>query len=387
MPQRRPTRRIAVITGSRAEFGLLVPVLRALRRTRGLRTDLIVTGMHLLRRFGRTVDEIREAGWPIAATVRMQHEQHTARDEAAALARGISGIARALDACRSDVVLVLGDRLEALAGGCAAIASRRVLAHIHGGDRAPGDIDEPIRNALTRMAHVHFAASADAARRLRASGEEPWRIHLVGAPGLDAVREIISKPGVPARVRRLLGDVSDRPYAVVVQHPIGRSETAERRTAEAILRAVRSTGLGVVAIYPNTDPGHAGIVAAIEKAACNEDTRVFRSLPREDYLKVVSRAALLIGNTSSGIIESATLGVPAVNVGPRQDGRLRCGPNVIDVGESAEAITRGIRTALRRPRPRISRSVYGDGRAGERIASILAKLKIDERLRRKGLTI
>ncbi len=382
---------IAIVTGSRAEFGLLEPVLRAMKKSRRLQPRLVVTGMHLLPKFGNTIDDIRRAGWRIDARVPMQTGRDNAAAEPLALSRGIAGLARAFNRMRADIVVVLGDRVEAFAGACAAAVGRRVLVHIHGGDRATGDVDDALRNAIARLAHVHLVASREAAERLRRMGEAAWRIHRVGAPGLDDIllfrqRERRSRSRTDAWLRQTLGPIAANRYAVVVQHPAGRRGDTEAAVMRNIAVAVDRCCLGGVVIHPNSDPGHQGIMRVINGLSRRDGWRSFASLPREDYLRLVSRAAVLVGNSSGGIIESASIGVNAVNVGPRQSGRLRCGPNVIDAGESAAAITRAIRTALRKPPPRFGHSVYGDGRAVPRIARILERLASSETLLHKQLT-
>jgi len=222
-------------------------------------------------------------------------------------------------------------------------------------------------------------------------GEEAWRIHLVGAPGLDDIRsfgkrEAGGRSGARTRLKRLIGSLTDRPYAVVIQHPIGRADTAEAAGMRRTLEAVWAVGLAGVIIYPNSDPGHAGIVREISHWQCKSGWRVFRSLPRENFLRLACHAAVMVGNSSSGIIESASLGVRAVNIGPRQEGRLRCGPSVIDVPDRAEALRKAIRRAMAAPRPTPTGSVYGDGKAGERIATILGRLRVTPKLVRKRLT-
>jgi len=376
----RTRRRIAVVTGTRAEFGLLETVLREIDRSHTLELQLIVTGMHLLPKFGRSIDHIRKAGWPIAATVKMQTGRDCTNDEPQAVSRGIAGIAHALDRLSSDVVIVLGDRIEAFAAATAAAVGRRVLAHIHGGDRAVGDVDESLRNAITRLAHVHFVATKDAAARLKRMGEMTGRIHRVGAPGLDDIRLFrkslsANRREVRERLRNLIGPAANAPYALVVQHPCGHGARREAEIVQHIVAAVKKIGLAGIAIYPNSDPGHDGIVQVIRKLKTPK-WQTFRTLMRDDYLFTAGRAAVIVGNSSSGIIESASLGIPAVNIGPRQQGRVRCGTSVIDVGESSTAIAAGIRRALRQPRPTLRRSVYGDGRAGERITRTLERLII-----------
>lgn len=384
-------RRVAMVTGTRAEFGVLETVLRAAHECTGLDPKLIVTGMHLLPKFGRTIDQIRNAGWRVDATVKMQTGHDKPGDEALAVGRGITGIAKAIEQLDCEIVVVLGDRIEAFAGAAAAACGRRVLAHIHGGDRALGDVDDALRNAITRLAHVHLVASKDAADRLRRMGESPSRIHRVGAPGLDDIRRFrqadrANRKKSDSRLGELLGPLAQAPFAVVVHHPRGRSARQEATTYRQIVAAVEKNKLNSVAIYPNSDPGHQGIIDVISSLKSNLRWRIFKSLPREDYLRLVNRSAVLVGNSSSGIIESASLCVNAVNIGPRQSGRLRCGPNVLESGESRLAIVRAIRQALKRPRPAPSRSVYGDGQAGPKIADILQRLEITHALLQKELT-
>jgi GDP/UDP-N,N'-diacetylbacillosamine 2-epimerase (hydrolysing) len=384
-------KRIAVVTGTRAEFGLLEPVLKELHRRSVFEPRLIVTGAHLLRKFGHTIDHIRAAGWRVDAEVKMQTGQDDRDGEAQALGKGITGISKALEQFNSEIVVVLGDRIEAFAGACAASTSRRVLAHLHGGDKAAGDLDGTLRDAITRLAHVHFVASKQAEQLVRKMGEHPKRIYQVGAPGLDAIRQFRKedrrRPGATNRwLKEQLGGLADGPFAVVVQHPCGRSQKDEAATMKNIVAAVERCNLPGVVIYPNSDPGHDGILKVSNELENNSNWRVFRSLPREYYLQLMSRAAVQVGNSSSAIIESASLGINAVNIGPRQKGRLRCGPNVLDAGESSQALVRGIRRALAKPCPQASKSLYGDGTAGQQIAKALERLIITPQLLKKTTT-
>ena len=339
---------------------------------------LIVTGVHLLRPFGRTLDQIRSAGYQVHTTVKMQTGRSD-NEQAAALGRGIGGIGRVLEALGCDAVMVLGDRIEALAGACAGIAARKAVLHIHGGDRALGDIDDQIRNAISRLAHMHLVASQDAARRLKRMGEPPARIRVVGAPGLDEIRTWRAGGGKPSR------PFGSQDHAVLLQHPIGRDDAIEAGVTRRIISAVARHRLSVVAIYPSSDPGSAGIIKVLEQHTGKPGWMVHRSLPRDVYLATLAGAKVLLGNSSSGIIESASLGVNVVNIGPRQAGRLRCGSNVIDAEESAHSIRAALDQALARPRPRPNLSVYGDGRAAERIARILSGLRVSRTLLRKDL--
>lgn len=381
---RRPRRgrlRVCVVTGTRAEYGILKTVLRAIDAHSRLDLQLLVTGTHLLRKFGHTVDGIRADGWRVDAQVAMQRGNDDTDGEAEAVGRGIEGIARAIRRLRSDIVLVAGDRIEAFAGAAAAAVSRRFVAHIHGGDRALGDVDDSLRHAITKLAHVHFAATPEAAARLKRMGEEATRVFCVGAPGLDDIRA--GPRPTQAWLRRTLGWDAVPPYALVAQHPCGRAAALERRDMIETLAAVAAAGLAGVVIYPNSDPGHSGIVEAIEQRE-HIPNRWFvaRSLPREVFIRLLKGAQVLVGNSSSGIIESATAGVAAVNIGPRQKGRQKCGPGVVDSACDRAAVLRAIRRAMKRD-ARTDNTPYGDGRSGQRIASVLARLPWDAGFRRK----
>jgi UDP-hydrolysing UDP-N-acetyl-D-glucosamine 2-epimerase len=333
-----------------------------------------------VRRFGRSVRHIERDGFSIAARVPMQRGDDSRLDQANGLSRGVSGLARYFEKGRPDIVVVLGDRIEAMAAALAAVATGRILAHIHGGDLAPGDIDESLRHAITKLAHVHFPATTAAARRIIRMGERPETVFEVGAPGLDELTAL-------ARSTRRTGRSTRS--ALVIQHPCGRSADVERRAAEFVLEAVRSAGLRRMIIYPNTDRGHSGIVRAIERHEAayggNGQVTIHRSLPRDEFVRALAEADLLVGNSSSGIIEAPVLGTPSVDVGDRQRGRERGGPSVVHAEESRQAVASAIRRALRRRRGTIGRSVYGDGRAGERIARILARIPLTATLRRKQL--
>lgn len=373
----RRRRRVAVVTGTRAEYGLLRTVMEAVAARRGLQLQTIVTGMHLLRGFGATVRQIERDGWRIDARVPMQRGRDGATDQAEGLALWVKGIARFLTGSDTDIVVVLGDRIEAMAGALAATTTGRFVAHIHGGDVAPGDTDNPLRHAITKLAHIHLAASPDAARRLIRMGEAPETVHVVGAPGLDRLFELVRERPRTTRSSS----------ALVLQHACGRSPAVERRVMSAILRAVRSHGLNAKVIFPNTDRGHSGVVEAIDEVLRGRNgpwrPRVFRSMPRDRYLHELLAAGVLVGNSSSGVIEAAAVGVPCVNVGSRQAGRLRGGVSVIDTGESFTEIRDAIGRALAQRPEKASPQLYGDGRAGERIADLLAHAPLTEDLRRK----
>ncbi len=373
-------RRVAVVTGSRAEYGVLCSTLSAISCHPKLGLQLAVTGMHLVRKFGHTVDDIVADGRRIDACVPMQTGTGERLDQAVGLSRGVSGLAKFFEQAHTDIVVVLGDRIEAMAGALAGVTTGRIVAHIHGGDVAVGDLDEGLRHAITKLAHLHLAATKDAARRIARMGERPEFVFNVGAPGLDRLTALLSDPAAP---------IEKEPcQALVVFHPSGRPAAREKRTMAAILRAVRKRGLTATVVYPNSDAGHTGIIEAIKLAKRKHPgrLRVERSLARDEYLRELAASRVLVGNSSSGIIEAALAGTPAVNVGDRQAGRQRSGSSVIDCGEGGAEIAAALNRALtKRPRHGV-RTCYGDGRAGQRIAEILARVPLDDATRRKQIT-
>lgn len=355
--------KIAVVTGCRADFGLLRPVMRAIAVSPVLDLQVIVTGTHLLAEVN-TRDEVATE-FEIDAEVAMQRAGETGRiADAGALGRGVTGMAEALANLKPDVVLVLGDRIEAFAAASAASVAGILVAHVHGGDRAEGVADEAMRHAITKLAHIHFPATAQSAERIARMGEREDAIHIVGSPAIDDLSAF--EPLADGQLCELGLDPA-RPFAVVLHHPTGLDDAIEFETMSAVAAATDAAfGGNFVIGAPNHDPGRAAVLRAIGQR------RMLPHLPRQHFIGLLRRARLLIGNSSAGLIEAAALGVPVVNVGPRQAGRER-GGNVFDVpAPSPSAVAQAIDRA-RCLKPDTSHP-YGDGRAGEHIAATLAKL-------------
>jgi GDP/UDP-N,N'-diacetylbacillosamine 2-epimerase (hydrolysing) len=375
-------RRVCFVTGTRAEFGLMASTLQAIRRHPRLRLQIVCTGMHLDPAHGRAVDAIHAQGWRVDAEVPWPAADgsppHTARATGAAL----SGLAETYQSLRADIVLVVGDRVEAFAAAAAAHVSQIPVAHVHGGDRALGQIDDSLRHAITKLAHVHFPATKQSADRLKRLGEDPWRIRRVGSPGVDGIRAAAaSRSDLAAEFPGLV----HRRFALLVLHPSGPEEATEHRRARMVISAVRQSGFDkTIIVYPNNDPGSAGIVRCWESLPPGPGLVVRRDVPRRLFLGLLRDAAVLVGNSSSGIIEAASFGTPVVYIGPRQAGRER-GANVTNVPFVRPAIAAALARAWNRGRPRRARSVnvYGGGGAGARIADALARMAVDARLLRK----
>lgn len=358
---------IAVVTGTRAEFGLLRSTMRAIEDEPSLELRVIVAGSHFLKP-AETWREVA-AEFPIAARVEMQRDGEP-RDrihDAVALGRGVEAFARAFEDLGAHCSLVLGDRIEAFGAASAASVMGIPVAHAHGGDRAEGVADEAMRHAITKLAHIHLAATRQSAERIVRMGESPERVHVVGSPAIDGLRAI--------------GAMSDRefetigsPQVVFCLHPIGRSDDEEHADARCVLEALGDRR--VVALMPNHDAGRDGIVRAIREAERDRRVRAVEHLARDRFVALCARVAreggVMVGNSSAGLIECSALdpALPCVNFGPRQSGRERPSSVVDAAGTDARSVARAMEIAQRVDRAGCE-NPYGDGRAGERIASIL----------------
>ncbi len=380
------TRRVGILTGTRADYGILLPILRALGESKELDPRLFVTGMHLSGEFGLTLDLIEDDGIHPDVVIRPPESDDTPEGMTRGVGQIVQQMVTPLRDESIDIFLLLGDRAEMLAGALVATYLRIPIAHIHGGERS-GHVDEPVRHAISRLAHLHLTATEQSALRLRKMGEEEWRVHVVGAPRLDT---ILSRPHRSDKeILREHGMDPDKPLILVVQHPTSR----DRKRAGSLLRhtldAALSFEANLAAIYPNGDPGSQAIVRVLKKYARDHGFPVYKSLPEAAYLDLLSATSVLVGNSSSGIIEAPSLKVPAVNLGDRQMERERA-QNVIDVPHTKQAIEEAIRRALHDDgflrQVRRGESPYGDGRASDRIVQILQSTSIDDRLLDKHIT-
>jgi UDP-hydrolysing UDP-N-acetyl-D-glucosamine 2-epimerase len=377
-------RAIGVVTVSRSDYGHLVPVLREISAAPDLRLLLFVAGAHLSPRFGRTVGLVEADGWPITASIDLLEADDSPAGIAASMARGVDGFARAFTRQRPEVLVLLGDRFEMLAAAVAALPLVLPVAHVHGGEESEGAIDNQMRHAITKLSHVHFASAEPHARRIARMGEEPWRIHVTGAPGLDRIRpsELMSR----AEVAASLGLPQVGPWLVVTFHPVTLEYGATERHVDELLAALDKLEAALVLTYPGADTAGRTIIDRIEEfAGHHPNVRLGTSLGDRLYLSLLEHADAMVGNSSSGLIEAPSFGLPAVNIGSRQAGRLR-GANVIDVEPERDDILRGIDSALTpglRARLRAMANPYGDGRASSRIVEVLRQLELTPRLVRK----
>jgi UDP-hydrolysing UDP-N-acetyl-D-glucosamine 2-epimerase len=359
-------RKVAVITGSRADFGLLRSTIDAIEAHVGLDLQVIASGAHLLPP-DYTIEDVRSQV-RVDAIVEMQRPGVFGRTaDAAAVGRGVSGFAEAFERLDPQVVLVLGDRVEAFAAASAASIGGRTLAHVHGGDRAEGVADEAMRHAITKLAHLHFAATQESGERILKFGEPPSAVYVVGSPAIDGLGEMA-----------LLDDSRHtewgKPASVLLLHGAGQSPAIERRWAEVAIEGVRRHG-PVAVLRPNQDPGSEFVDQAIAVAATDPMIQVIGHLDRPSFIGLLRRVDVLVGNSSAGLIEAAALGCPAVNLGPRQAGRERPA-SVIDVDNpNIDRIAEAIEKAIAGRTP--SDHPYGNGGSGRRIASVLGEWTIE----------
>lgn len=375
-----PRRRIAVVSGSRADYGLLRSLLFAIHSDDTLILQLIVTGMHLAPEFGLTYREIEADGLPIAARVEMLVSSDTATGIAKSMGLGLIGFADTFQSLAPDLLVVLGDRFEILAAAQAALVQRIPMAHIHGGETSEGAFDESIRHALTKMAQWHFVAAEPYRQRVIQMGEAPKHVFNFGAPGLDQL-DAITWLDRPALARSLgIGDGS--PLLLVTYHPTTLDGRDPVLAMDELCAAIaRFEDAVVVFTYPNADTGGRALIDAVDRfvGQAPERRHAFASLGQQRYLSLMRVADVVVGNSSSGLIEAPALHRATVNLGVRQKGRLRA-PSVIDTAEDRDGIERALRHALSADfQRRLSDldSPYGRGRVGTRIRDTLRQVQLD----------
>jgi len=368
------SRRICVVTGSRAEYGLLYWVLHDLRERDDVELQLIVTGMHLSPEFGMTVESIERDGFTVTRRVEMLLSSDTPSGIATSLGIGVIGMSSAIEQLRPDIVLVLGDRFEILAAVQACLVHNVPVAHIAGGDTTEGAFDEGIRHAITKMAHLHFVTNDLSARRVRQLGEDPALIHVVGSPGLDHLRrqkllgrEALSESlGAPLGPRNLL----------ITFHPVTLEPGDSERQFGELLSALEAGPDDLVFWFtrPNADTGGRALSSMLDDWAARhpERSRVHASLGQLRYLSLMAQADAVVGNSSSGLYEAPSFKVPTVNIGERQRGRLST-TSVIDCPPSRDAILDALTRALALDCSEVV-NPYGDGESAARIVSVLADL-------------
>lgn len=378
-------RKVCIVVNSRANYGRIKSVMRAVQSHPDLELQLIVGASALLYRFGSAIDVIRQDGFESAATCHMVIEGDTPATMAKSTGLGIVELTTIFENLAPDIVLTVADRYETLATAVSASYMNIPLAHTQGGE-VTGSIDESVRHAITKFAHIHFPASALAADYLRRMGEDPAKIFMTGCPAMDLLVDIdLSLPhdffakagGVGPRV------AAREPYLVILQHPVTTEYGRGAEQIEATLHAVHRSNYQAIWLWPNVDAGSDDIskrLRMFRERNPEAPIHFFRNFPPEDYARLINNCACLVGNSSSALREGALLGVPAVNIGSRQRGR-ECGANVLHIENDTDAIEAAIERQTAHGRYAQS-ALLGDGDAGVKIADILATvdLSIEKRL-------
>lgn len=368
-----------MFTGSRSDYGLLRPLLRGIQAEPALKLQLLVSGAHLQPEYGDTWREISADGFEIDATVPMPLDEDTPVGLTRAMGTELSGLAVALHDLQPDLLVVLGDRYEMLAVVVAALLASVPVAHLHGGERTEGAIDEGVRHAVTKMAHLHLVAAVPFRDRVVQLGEDPDRVHVTGSPGLD---ELLGAT-LPERdeLGELLGLDLQPPVVVMTYHPVTVPGEDPVAAVDEILAALEMLdGATVVVTRPNPEVGSHAVRDRVDRWIEGRNrAAVYTSLGRRRYSALIAHADVVLGNSSSGLIDAPALGTPTVNVGSRQDGRLRA-DSVLDCPPRRDAIAASLKDAVSERMQSLgadATSPYGDGHAVDRIIPVLRDTDLD----------
>jgi len=379
-------RKIAVVTGTRAEYGPLRLLMKAIEKNKELELIPLITGMHLLPEYGNTY-KLVEKEFSQSVKIPMPLEGDTLKDMAFYLSSGIKNFATYFSKNPPDIVVVTADRSEQLAAALAALYLNIPIAHINGGDVSGGTIDESIRHAITKIAHIHLAYTKTNAERIRKMGEEKNRIYITGTLAVEAILK--TKLKSRNEIFSAYNLAPQKTTFLVVQHPItilkdkGYSEMKELFLALNILKEQ------TILVYPNCDAGGKKFITLIEKHRNRKYLHIFKNLPHEDYLSFMKSVDVMIGNSSSGIVEAPTLKIPVINIGDRQRGRERS-KNILDVKPTKDNIIKSVHYVLNNKefqrRVKNCVNVFGEGNASKKIINVLKNLEIDDKLLTKRIT-
>ena len=373
------TRQVVSITGSRADYGLMEPVHRGITADPAFELHLIVTAMHFLPAFASSLMQVRAHRIGTLHELKTMADDDSAEAMAASVGRAIIGISRILAEIKPDIVLLQGDRGEMLAGAIAAAHMNIPIVHMSGGDRS-GSIDDSIRNAISKLAHFHLTSCDASTKRLTEMGEAPERIMEVGDPGIDQLRRMNF---VPLETLAAELGLSSEKFLLATLHPV--TDEADRAAVQmqTLLDALEEIGLVTVFTHPNADAGGGAMRDVLEAARGKPFLRIAPNLGSQRYLSLLRHAAAVVGNSSSGLYDTPTLKIPAINIGSRQTRRVRA-ENVVDADFDKAAIVKAIRFVLDDPGYRAGlkqcRNPYGDGRATERTIDVLKRLELGHSL-------
>jgi len=380
-------KKVLVVTGTRAEYGLLYWTMKEIQKDKDLQLQLIVTGSHLSEEYGYTVEQIKKDGFKIDEEIDMLIDSNKKSAIVKSMGLEMIQMAQAFDRLKPDILLILGDRYETFVAATCAMMMNVAIAHMNGGESTEGAIDEQIRHAITKMAHIHFAGAEYYRERIIKMGEEPWRVHNVGQAGIENIKRL--RLLTKTELEYELGIKLDKKVFLITYHPVTLGVQDIENQMENLLKAISEFDAKYIFTYPNADYGNKIIIDKINEFRQNHDNvYVFYSLGQVKYLSLMKYTDVMIGNSSSGIIESPSFKLPVVNIGDRQKGRLR-NKNIIDVGNNEIEIIEGINKALYNKQFINSlndlENVYGDGTTSEKVVKILKTIEINEKLLHKKL--
>ncbi len=381
-------RRIVFTSGIRSEFHIQRPVLEAMMAHPRLTARLIVTGAHLAAGYGDGFLEMENMNLPIAAKLPNLVDSDRPSARVAGLATQLTALVPVIEAERPDLLVAPYDREEAMTVALAGVYTGIPVAHLGAGDRTRVNVDGIVRQAVSKLAHIHFCATEENRQRLLKMGEEPWRVFTVGHTGLDRYRRIPAM-ALKELEARLGLDIGAEPLVVMVQHPVSETATAGREQIRATLAAIDALDRPTVIIHPNSDPGRGAMVTELEGFRFgNRRVRMFPNLPEETFVNLMRRASVLVGNSSMGVLEAPLLNLPVVNVGERQKDRQNAG-NILFVPHETGAILAAMRRCLGDEsfRERVARAEnpYGTGDAALKIADVLAGIELSPALLSKRM--
>ncbi len=365
-----PKKKILVVTGTRAEYGILRPVIDKIRTSKKIELKLLVTGMHTLRKYGLTVNEIKKDKIPIDCIVKIGEKD----DMLTALSKEILGIKKYCEKNRPDLILVSSDRDEGFAGAIVGGHLKIPIAHIRGGEVSGYVVDEYIRHAITKFSHLHFTISDKSYKRVIKLGEEKWRVFMVGATEFDTYSKIrfLDKKKL---ANKFALDVNKK-WFLVIHHPTPLDSVSTTSQIKPLLKVLsKYKDIEKIVIYPNSDTGSDVFIEEIEKFRKNKDFFIFKNLPRDDYLNLLNNVDLMIGNSSSGIVESTYFKIPTINVGNRQKGRER-GSNIIDCDYGSDAIAGAVKKIMSEnfiKKCKRAKSPYHRANASQKILTIIER--------------
>ncbi len=379
-------RTIAVVTGTRADYGYLKPLMHAIQQEKQLQLLPLITGMHLLPAFGNTYKFVQKE-FPSAQSVPMPLHGDQLKDMVEYLACGISNFASYFEKHHPDLLVVLGDRTESFAAALAAFYLNIPIAHINGGDVSGTTIDESIRHAITKISHIHFVHTKENAQRVERMGEEKKRIHITGALTLDTImhKKLLSKKDIFTKYQLN----PEKTTFLVVQHPLTTLPDKGYQHLKELFLALDTLQEQTILLYPNCDAGGKKFIELIKKYEQKPYLHTFENLPHEEYLSIMKNVDLMIGNSSSGIIEAPSFHLPVINLGTRQQGRNRS-VNILEVKPEKNAILNAIDIALHNKgfvkKVKSCKNQFGNGNAAKKIVAILKKVSLDEKLIQKQIT-